>query len=200
LWGGCLRGAEPCEPCLTQARVPPHVQPCPAGNYCPAGAAAPIQCKAGYVAGPKAVSCTACGSGTYQVKAACTCIEQLCFAPLPPTWRPGPPASRLILSTPASLSPLLQPKPGQSSCLSCAAGAYCPGAAQIATTLCPAGTARATTGGSSIKDCGACPANSFSAATGSSKCSTCPAGQWTNKRTSQVKCWPTGQALPTARK
>ena len=94
----------------------------------------------------------------------------------------------------------LQPKAGQALCLSCTAGAYCPGAAQIATTLCPAGTQRNNVGASSIKDCPACPANYFSAAAGSVKCTACAAGLWTNKRTGQTSCWKTGQQLPTARK
>ena len=44
----------------------PHLQPCPPGNACPAGAVNPKQCSAGFFADQKQPFCRECGKGTYQ--------------------------------------------------------------------------------------------------------------------------------------
>lgn len=113
-----LASVEQCVTCRPYKLSKPHphvptpaAQPCPAGSYCPAGAAAPIQCKAGYVAGPRANSCVACTSGTYQVSTACTA---LCAAALPVAGlaHSPPPASGPHSSLPSLLTlPCTSPSP-----------------------------------------------------------------------------------------
>ncbi len=57
----------------------------------------------------------------------------------------------------------------------CPTGAYCPAAAGRP-TLCPAGTYRATTGGTSVGDCAACTGITYSDQPGASECTQCPTG------------------------